>query len=55
MQINDCKFIYFFITSEPQKAAQCFTEARDGVSNEPFLKQKILQTDEAQVRKLEVK
>ncbi|KAJ8298952.1 hypothetical protein KUTeg_023012 [Tegillarca granosa] len=44
-------YLYF---DESQKAAQCFIEASEGVSNDPYLNQKVLQTDEVQVRKLEV-
>lgn len=40
--------------SEPVKAAQCFNNARDGVANESFLRDRLLQSDEAQIRKLEV-
>ncbi|XP_052066058.1 nuclear pore complex protein Nup160-like isoform X1 [Mytilus californianus] len=39
---------------EPEKAAQCFTEASQGVANEPFLREKIIQSDEVEVRQLEV-
>jgi hypothetical protein len=42
------------VFSEPVKAAHCFNEAREGVANERFLKEKLLQTEETQVRKLEV-
>ena len=36
------------------KAAQCFNKARDGVANESFLRDCLLQADEPQIRKLEV-
>ncbi|XP_046552449.1 LOW QUALITY PROTEIN: nuclear pore complex protein Nup160-like [Haliotis rubra] len=39
---------------EPQKAAQCFTQAGSGVGNETFLSQKLLQTDEDEFHKMEV-
>ena len=42
------------VFSEPLKAAQCFSTAREGVSTERFLRVKLLQTEETDVRKLEV-
>ncbi|XP_052227575.1 nuclear pore complex protein Nup160-like isoform X1 [Dreissena polymorpha] len=39
---------------EPLKAAQCFDQAREGVTSEAFLRHKLLQTEETQPRKLEV-
>ncbi|XP_071104860.1 nuclear pore complex protein Nup160-like isoform X1 [Haliotis cracherodii] len=39
---------------EPQKAAQCFTQAGSGVGNETFLSHKLLQTDEEEFHKMEV-
>lgn len=52
MFVFDLSYLQHF--SESQKAAQCFIEASEGVSNDPYLSQKVLQTDETQVRKLEV-
>ncbi|XP_062566399.1 nuclear pore complex protein Nup160-like isoform X5 [Saccostrea cucullata] len=39
---------------EPEKAAQCYTEAKEGLETEPFLRQSLLQTDETSPRTLEV-
>ncbi|XP_053384862.1 nuclear pore complex protein Nup160-like isoform X2 [Mercenaria mercenaria] len=39
---------------EPVKAAHCFNTAREGVANESFLRDRLLQSQETQVRKLEV-
>ncbi|KAL4225759.1 hypothetical protein ACF0H5_016448 [Mactra antiquata] len=39
---------------EPVKAAQCFDEAREGVSTERFLQDRLLQTHETDERKLKV-
>lgn len=39
---------------EPQKAAQCYTEAKEGLETEAFLTQSLLQTDELNPRVLEV-
>lgn len=43
-----------YSSSEPVKAAHCFNTAREGVANEVFLRDRLLQTEETQVRKLEV-
>lgn len=43
-----------FPWSEPLKAAQCFNTAREGVGKESFLRDKLLQTEETDVRRLEV-
>ncbi|KAL5007266.1 hypothetical protein ScPMuIL_016072, partial [Solemya velum] len=39
---------------EPNKAATCFTDAKEGVANEPFLCKKLLNTEETNVRNLEI-
>lgn len=39
---------------EPQKAAQCYTEAKEGLETETFLTQSLLQTDELNPQVLEV-
>ncbi|XP_060553700.1 nuclear pore complex protein Nup160-like [Ruditapes philippinarum] len=39
---------------EPVKAAHCFNTAREGLPNESFLRDRLLQSEETQVRKLEV-
>lgn len=52
--ISLCKYLLIIISSEPLKAAQCFNTAREGVSTESFLRDKLLQTEETDVRKLEV-
>ncbi|XP_052801877.1 nuclear pore complex protein Nup160-like [Mya arenaria] len=39
---------------EPVKAAQCFNQAREGVGVEAFMRDRLLQTEETQPRKLEV-
>ena len=51
MLLDACLNKYY---SEAVKAAQCFNKARDGVANESFLHDRLLQTDESQIRKLEV-
>lgn len=45
---------FFFHLSEPLKAVECFTEASQGVAIEPFFCQKLMQTEETEVRKQEV-
>ena len=43
-----------YFVSEPQKASECFTLAKEGLTNEAFLRERLLQTDETHIRKLEV-
>lgn len=55
--VFSCKFMLglcYLHFDEPQKAGQCFTAAKEGVANESFLREKLLQTDETNERCLEV-
>lgn len=53
--ISTCVYIDdVWFDREPQKAAQCYTEAKEGLETEAFLTQSLLQTDELNPRVLEV-
>ncbi|KAK3101041.1 hypothetical protein FSP39_000503 [Pinctada imbricata] len=39
---------------EPQKAAECFDQAKEGLRNDVYLRQKVLQSEVNDIRKLEI-